>query len=461
MTHGLRAHHQTGLKQTLRVDPAVLLSSTLLQLSAHELEQAIQTELAENPALERLDDESHPPSEEELLHHVAPAERLPSSTDREFTRSKPTDDGLDLNWVDMAAYEDTLEDHLRGQMSCLVPQEMSALGEYLIGSLDSRGYLTCSVEEAALACGASLEEAELALAALQSCEPAGIAARDLRECLILQLRQPEGVEEKLARAFVRNHWDLVLSRGVKALCRAYKAMPCIVDEALKVVSSLNPYPAEGFACHSHVRRSSSSQGVSPEIVLTRDETGWQVDLSGPSPLSLRVSPTYAKREKDLRKSPKAPADEKRHITEYSERARRFIRATQQRQKLMLALGHMLVEEQSGFVSTGRYQFLKPLTRSKVADLLGVHESTVSRATNGKFIQIADGTVVPFEVFFKPALRVQKMIEEILLEENPAYPLSDERIAKMLSERGVDVARRTVNKYRDRTRLLSSRRRRSA
>jgi RNA polymerase sigma-54 factor len=128
---------------------------------------------------------------------------------------------------------------------------------------------------------------------------------------------------------------------------------------------------------------------------------------------------------------------------------------------MRRIGQALLEHQPGFIATGEYRFLAPLTRSQVAEELGVHESTVSRATLGKFAQLANGEVVSFEVFFKPALRVQKLIEEILAHENPNNPLSDERIAQMLAEQGVKVARRTVNKYRDRSKQLSSRRRKTA
>ena len=128
---------------------------------------------------------------------------------------------------------------------------------------------------------------------------------------------------------------------------------------------------------------------------------------------------------------------------------------------MAEVGRYLLEKQQGFVATGDYQFLVPMTRSQLAKDLDSHESTVSRATAGKFVQIATGEVVSFEVFFKPALRVQKLIEEILESEDPESPLSDESIAKMLEKQGIKVARRTVNKYRDRKKLLSSRHRKSA
>jgi RNA polymerase sigma-54 factor len=132
-----------------------------------------------------------------------------------------------------------------------------------------------------------------------------------------------------------------------------------------------------------------------------------------------------------------------------------------RKRTLMRIGQYLIEKQGGFVSTGNASFLQSLTRSQMAHDLELHESTISRATQGKYVQLANGETVSFEVFFKAALRVQKMIEEILATENPDNPLSDERIAQILAEKGVVVARRTVNKYRDRTKLLSSRKRRSA
>ncbi len=128
---------------------------------------------------------------------------------------------------------------------------------------------------------------------------------------------------------------------------------------------------------------------------------------------------------------------------------------------MTKVGKYLVQHQSAFLSTGDYSFLRPLTRAKVAQSIDVHESTVSRATSGKFVQIVNGEIVAFDVFFKGSLRAQKMIEEILQTENPGNPLSDARISAMLAERGVIVARRTVSKYRDRGKNLSSRKRRVA
>jgi RNA polymerase sigma-54 factor len=202
-------------------------------------------------------------------------------------------------------------------------------------------------------------------------------------------------------------------------------------------------------------------GVTPDLILHRSEAGWTVEVKGVDPNDLMLNREYRKRYKELNSMERPPKDERRHVNHYVQRAEDFIGCIQQRRRTMRRIGEYLIAHQPSFVDTGSYEFLRPLTRTKMAEDLGLHESTVSRATMDKFVQLSSGEIVPFDVFFKPALRIQKMIEEILLHENPDNPLSDEAIARILEEKGVQVARRTVNKYRDRTKLLSSRKRRSA
>ncbi len=456
--------HQNGLRQetqqTLRIDPRVILSSQLLQLAHPELEAAIENELMENPALERLGEESDELTRETILRTLAPRELGPSSDDREFLKSLPNDSN-DTDWTDFASGEDSLADHLRAQLLTQLPPEQRGIGEYLIGSLDERGYLTATIEETALDCGCSLEEAQAALALLQACEPAGVGATSLQECLILQLRHDDSLEGKLARAILRNHFEDFRDRSVRPIMRHYRVLPDVVEEAFGLILALTPFPAEGYRTHAGSVRDPRGSAARPDIAFRRSENGWEITILGVDATTLFVSRAYLERQQRLTAMANAPRDEKAHVNEYVERAQRFIGALEQRRITMGRVGQYLLERQSGFIETGEYRFLTSMTRTQLARALDLHESTISRATMGKFVQIANGEVVPFEVFFKPALRVQKMIEEILAHENPNSPLSDERIAQMLAERGVVVARRTVNKYRDRTKLLSSRRRRSA
>lgn len=446
----------------LKVDPKVVLTSQILQLAQLDLNQAIDAELTDNPALERLHDDTEPVTDDVILRSVAPQELKPTSEDFEFHRSLPNDsDGFD--WIDLASTSSSLWDHLRAQLITICPPFLERLADYVVECVNERGYLTTPIEEIALATNHSLEEVELVVAKLKECEPAGVGAADVQECLILQLRGVDTVEAKLAKVILRHHMDDFLSKKTLRIAKKYRVLPDVVEAAFSEIRSLNPFPAEGFSASSDFSKHTGARppAVIPDVVLSLAESGWIVDVQGADPNSLVINRTYRKRYDELKSSLRAPADEKKHVNEYVRRAANFIQSLYQRRRTLRKIGEYLVNHQAGFVSTGQYQFLRSLTRTQMAKDLAMHESTVSRATMGKFVQIANGEVVPFEVFFKPALRIQKMIEEILETENPSSPLSDEAIAKLLEQKGVKVARRTVNKYRDRTRLLSSRKRRSA
>lgn len=445
-------------KLGVRVDPRVVLSSKLLQLGQQELEQAIEAEINENPALERLESGIDPLDDETILRSVAPHELRPGSEDFEFHRSLPQDEASP-DWVDLAASTTSIWDHLRAQLLPGLPKRLRPLGAYLIECVNERGYLTSSIEEAALHADASMEDAEFVLAKLRECEPSGVGATNVQECLLLQLRQAENLEQKLARAIIRDHFDDFLNRKTLRIARKYRVIPDVVEAAFAEILSLSPFPGEAFNNTRGARPIGG--GVRPDVILSRSEAGWTVEVAGADANSLCINRAYQKRLDAAGKDRRVDKDEKRHLSTFVGRAQEFISCVAQRKKTLIAIGRYLTESQSGFVSTGDYQFLQPLTRAQLASDLGVHESTVSRATQEKFVQLANGEIVAFEVFFKPALRVQKMIEEILSLENPDSPLSDERIAAILAEKGVQVARRTVNKYRDRTKMLSSRKRKSA
>ena len=461
MQNRVGARQTVKASTTARVDPKVVLVSKVLQLNQSDLVDAVERELDENPALERIDEPDDPITDEDVLRAVAPAELKNTSVDYEATRSLPAESAEQTDWVDLTPSCDTLWDHLRAQLEPNTGPSQMMLLEYIVGSVNERGYLTCTVEDAALDCRSSLEDAEEMLVRLQACEPAGVGASNLRESLILQLRDAESESERMARFMLKSCWDELVARDAKAIQRKFKVDPETVEQAFEEILKLRPFPGEGYAVHSHPTLSSKSAPATPDITIELDEAGWVIEVLGPTPLNLRVNRSYLRRQEELGHMGRPPRDEKRHVDEFVGRARLFQEALEQRRQLMGAMGKYLVENQGGFVSTGDYQFLKPLTRSKLAKDLQVHESTISRATNGKFCRLPNGELVAFEVFFKPALRIQKMIEEILSCENPSSPLSDERIREILAKKGVKVARRTVNKYRTRNKQLSSRQRRSA
>jgi RNA polymerase sigma-54 factor len=443
---------------TLRVDPKIVLAGRVLQLGQMELQQLIESELCENPALERLESDAEPVTEEDILKAVAPQELRFRSEDAELRRSLPPDDDRP-DWHDLAADTPDLRQHLAAQLLPTLPRPLRPLGAYVVECLTDSGYLHEPPEELALATGCSLEEVETVVRALQQCEPSGVGAANVRECLLLQLRGATSVERKLARLIIKEHMDDFLARRTMRIARRHRVMPDVVENAFAEILQLSPYPGEAFSPRRH--SSPRVAGVQPDLVLSRTESGWTIETRGPQSRSLTVSRSYLDRKTELERMTRPPKDERRHVSLYIRRAENFIDVVELRSKTLIRIGEYLVEHQAGFISTGRYEFLQPLTRTQLASDIGLHDSTISRATADKFVQIDTGEIVSFDVFFKPALRVQKMIEEILATENPGNPLSDERIAEILATKGVQVARRTVNKYRDRTKLLSSRKRKTA
>lgn len=454
----MQGFRQTQRQQTsvgLRLDPRVLVSSKLLELTQQELDEAISAEIADNPALERLADDTEPLTEATILKSVAPHELSPKTDDWEVVRSRvPDEDGAD--WLDFAGSTPCLRDHLRAQIR--VRKGLENLAEYVIESVSSRGFLTLPVEEIALETGQSMEDVEEVVAALQACEPAGVGATDVKECLLLQLKRFKTVEAALARKIVTHHLEEFRQRKAMRLARRYKVMPEVVEAAFSMILGLTPFPAEDFDSSQEVRQSVS---VKPDIVYTYDPAGWKIEVTGAQAAFLRVERTYRKRLEEVRSGSRGRADEKKHLQEFVDRAETFITALEMRQRTLSRIAEYLLVTQSGFIQTAGYEFIRPLTRAQMAKDLGLHESTISRATAAKFVQLANGEVVSFDLFFKPALRVQKMIEDLLREEDPNEPMSDEQIAVRLAKKGVFVARRTVNKYRDKNRLLSSRGRRTA
>ncbi|MBL8060178.1 MAG: RNA polymerase factor sigma-54 [Chthonomonas sp.] len=449
--------NDTQQRNQLKVDPRLVLNGQLLEMNWIELRNLIETEMVENPALEWLSDDSEAVPLESILKKVAPAELKPSSEDREFQRSVSLD-SAEADWIDFAGSGNTLEAHLEAQLHVRLSPEQRRIGVFLIGSLDQRGYLDTPIEEAALELNVSLEEAEEVLSVLQSCEPAGVGAQSLRECLMLQLRNSTELETRLAYAIVKNQFEDLVDRNVRSLARRFRVLPGVIEGAFEIIKQCAPFPADGFDRDQRANGNARGTSVPIDLRIIRTELGWSVELAGTDPRDLMISHAYREQLAKLRRSEK---DERRHLSAFMNRAKSFIDALEGRKRTLHRIGEYLIDRQLGFVTTGDYSFLRSLTRRQMAMDLNLHESTISRATMGKHLQLANGEVVSFEVFFKPALRVQQMIAEILRTEDPDSRLSDEAIAALLAERGVHVARRTVNKYRDKTKLLSSRRRKSA
>ncbi len=328
-------------------------------------------------------------------------------------------------------------------------EEIVALLRVLIESLNDDGFLDITCEETAQLAGmpvASIaEDWQYALSLLQSLEPSGVGARDLRECLLIQLQELKACEEShLAYRMVSDHFDLLSQRDYVRIRKIYGASEALVRKAITVVQSLNPRPGAAFADVA------ASQLV-PDIIVRRHKTRWVADLNGSVVPKLVVSQVYAdmlQRQKEGRATP---------LSNQLQEARWLVKNVAQRFDTILRVASEIVERQQAFFDHGPVA-MRPLVLREVADALGLHESTVSRVTTQKYLTSVRGTF-EFKYFFgshvatdaggaASSTAIRAMIKTLISEEDPSNPLSDSRIAELLGEQGIIVARRTVAKYRE-------------
>ena len=473
--------HEQSQAQTQRIDPKLILANRVLQLSAVELIQSIEAELLENPALETVDDtgcagDCLDPSLCPYCNARRAAESAEESHQNdlnmgdfgmdydEFIGSAgDPDDEYDM--VGNLEAEMTLREHLLGLLRAAVPSEDYRVGEYIVDSLNDRGWLDGTVETIALDLQVPEEQVARTLAVIQSFDPPGVGARSLQECLLLQLcflREEEtnpanSRTNTLAEQMVRDHFPLITSNRFNKLGRA---VGIFTDEARQVGdyirTRLNPFPANQFRPPWTFRPANIRTAIRPDIVIRRSDAGYEIDVVGIESVGLNINPTYREIYTDIQNGRGGHSGETRkHVMELVDRAEQFIRSLNQRRQTLRRITRTIVEVQTGFLETGSRQFLRPLTRTRIARMLDVHESTVSRATANKYVQLPNQEVVSFNVFFNASLSVKDAIEQLISHENSARPLSDQQIVKLLEEKGINVARRTVVKYRESRKILSS------
>lgn len=448
---------RADLKQQVSVDPRTFLTSRLINSTSAEVSQLVDAELQQNPALERLEADPDPITEDEILETLLPAERLRYEQSADSVRSIPRDDSEDY-WWDVVGDQPSLLDHLIAQLALEVDPELLHVAEYIVFSLDERGFLSAYEEEIALQCECTIEEVLEVIKRLQQCGPPGVGARSLQECLRLQLLASTSEHRELALQLVESHFKSLLKPPTKALARRLGVRQASLEQARDLITSLEPYPARRSKNRTQGGKSVRHRAV-PDLAIKRREQGWDVLVYGMRRDVVQVSRSY-KEFVDSQRGKKKDGDA-RHAAEMVDRAQSFISALQKRYDTYLALGQFLVAKQQGFLDTEDPKFLKPMTRSKASQEMGLHESTISRATKDKFLELPSGCLVPLELFFTPAMRVRKMVEEVLATESSDKPMSDAKVAEILKSRGVEISRRTVTKYRNRDRNLNSRHRKSA
>ncbi len=473
-------------QQQLKVTPKQIAANYILQLSSFELQEVINQELQENPALDLEEQQVCPLCGQQLTGRVCLncfglANKPPRHGEIETEPLEGTnlmqrdEEDEEFDPIVRAEAEQTLAEYLSWNVRVLLPAGLLPTAEYLIGNLNDNGYLEgVMVEETARLMKVSVADVERVLRTIQSIEPWGIGARDTRECLLVQMHHLSEQGEKVsvhARQIVADHFRELGEHKFGDIAQALRITRDDVQAAWDYIKeNLNPFPAHAFAAGpdgtSIGRR---AVGLRPDVIILKNEAGnFEVEVIESRRFSLRVNPVYRQLVAQLQAARKAGAaalpmsdDERQHIREYVTRAKFFIDNINQRRQTIARITEVIVECQRDFLENG-IQALRPLTRAEVGERIGMHESTVSRATAGKFVLIPSGQVVPFSMFFTASLGVKDVIREIIEAEDRGRPFSDQEIVQKLSnEHGIILARRTVAKYREELQILPARLRKRA
>lgn len=446
------------------ITPQAIIANSLLQLSTEELEQAVNEALAENPALEAAPPQLCRRCGTPLANGSCPlcAGRSHNATIRHDdegwwhedsrwpSRRTSFDDDDEFDPLTLVACESTLAEYLRIQAAPLLDDTERSIAEFIIDSLDERGLLSVSVEEIATYCNCPEARVKAILSKIQSLDPPGVAARSVQECLLIQLRQIDNGngEVGLASRMIAQCWDALTKLSLDAIARVLKAEEEDIAAAIDFISrNLNPFPANSDWRGPGPKRESNV--IQPDIIVRKKrppETGYEIEIPDSRKYRLRVSGLYQQISRDIRAGTHhASLQDREHLREHLAQARLFINCLRQRWNTLERIALLLVDVQEDFLEKG-YRYLKPLTRSELADIVGVHESTVGRAVANKTVMLPNGRILPLSDFFDGSLALKCVIEEIVLEEKQS--LSDQKIAEILQARGYQIARRTVAKYRD-------------
>lgn len=466
------AAHGQGLSQTLsqqqRLAPQMQQSLQVLQAPTLELRQLVQQELSENPVLE-LEDREISLEEAGLDKDTEPADDFDeefselSRLDEEWrdylaqTRSQsPRREDLEERrrfLLDSLATPVTLQEHLLEQLGTAdVAGEERELAEMIIGNLDDAGFLQTPLSELCLSAGIPIDRLEAAKRLVQGFDPVGVAAESLRECLLMQLERM-GRRQSLETRIVSGHLDDLARKRYPLIARKLGVTIEQVGRAADFIATLDPRPGAGFADRP-------SQFINPDVLVERDGDEWIVSLNDEQIPHLRISNHY----KDLMASGSAGSDVRSYIRDKIRSGKFLIKSIHQRQQTISNIAREIVARQRDFLEHGPSR-LRPMNMSQVADAVGVHETTVSRAISGKSLATPHG-VFEMKYFFTTGYRtesgesmsntsVKKTIAEMVRGESPTSPLSDQRIVEELKQRGIEIARRTVAKYRDELNILPS------
>jgi RNA polymerase sigma-54 factor len=462
------------LAQKLILTPQLQQSIKLLQLPLLELSQDINQELMNNPLLEEggeREPEGNLTSgtsqdEEKFLQTTedmeTPLEKIFGFTTDNYFEERESD-GRDFGYFGEAGEETVspferntakadLYEHLLWQLRLsAVPENVGKTAEIIINNLDEDGYLQASIEEIAEDSGIDTETVEKALSFVQSLDPSGVSARNLQECLLLQLG-PINLKGTLVEEILKNGFGELEGKKYKQLATKLKIPIDDVLAAVKIIEGLEPRPGRNFSSDEPIH-------IIPDVYVEESEGEFIITLNDEGIPKLRLSNYYRKL---LANKKSLGPEEKQFLEEKLRSAIWLLRSLDQRNKTIYRVTESILKFQEDFFRKGA-KYLKPLNLRDVAEDLGMHESTISRVTSNKYIQCPQG-LLNFRYFFSNAVptsngdisssTVKDMIRKIISEEDPARPLNDQKVVDILKEKGISVARRTAAKYREELKIPS-------
>ncbi|XKM13893.1 RNA polymerase factor sigma-54 [Orbaceae bacterium ac157xtp] len=458
----MKQHLQLKLSQQLTLTPQLQQAIRLLQLSTIELCQEIQTALDDNPLLEI--DEHY--NEVTINNSIANEDIDPrdimemreiqadASLGDIYSAGTPSGTYSDYRSDELPIYQgethQTLNDYLIWQLNLTRFNEQDrAIAIAIIEAIDERGYLTVSTQEILEGQGndeIELAEVEAVLKRIQYFDPVGIGARNLKECLLIQLNQltPTNPQTELAKTIIKNHIELLGNRDFKTLKKILTTNEEDLKIALSIIQNLHPLPGEAI-------NTESPKYIIPDVVVKKIANKWQVLINNETIPNLKINQTYAAMEKNAKQS------DGQYIRQALQEANWLIKSIANRNSTLAKVSQFIVEHQQNFFEHG-VEYMKPMILADVANAIDMHESTISRITTQKYLQCSKG-VFELKYFFSSRINtesggevsstvIRALIKKMIANEECKKPLSDSKIVSLLEEQGIIVARRTVSKYRE-------------
>ncbi|HFR7012729.1 TPA: RNA polymerase factor sigma-54 [Shigella flexneri] len=458
---------QLRLSQQLAMTPQLQQAIRLLQLSTLELQQELQQALESNPLLEQIDTHEEIDTREtqdsetldtaDALEQKEMPEELPldASWDTIYTAGTPSGTSGDYIDDELPVYQgettQILQDYLMWQVELTPFSDTDrAIATSIVDAVDETGYLTVPLEDILESMGdeeIDIDEVEAVLKRIQRFDPVGVAAKDLRDCLLIQLSQFDKTTPWLeeARLIISDHLDLLANHDFRTLMRVTRLKEDVLKEAVNLIQSLDPRPGQSI-------QTGEPEYVIPDVLVRKHNGHWTVELNSDSIPRLQINQHYASMCNNARND-----GDSQFIRSNLQDAKWLIKSLESRNDTLLRVSRCIVEQQQAFFEQGE-EYMKPMVLADIAQAVEMHESTISRVTTQKYLHSPRG-IFELKYFFSSHVNtegggeasstaIRALVKKLIAAENPAKPLSDSKLTSLLSEQGIMVARRTVAKYRE-------------